>query len=234
MKQSHKTLLLWVLLILMFLAIWHVLQPADKSKAAAFSEFVTDVHKGNVEEVKIKDHEYSYRVRTDGKNTVQKEAVGPMADQALLDSLKPDNKDTPGPKIVFDKEDSSPAWSSTLLALLPTLVIAVMFFLLMRQLQAGGGKAMSFGKAKARMLSDSQNKVTFADVAGADEGRGRRNHRVPQGSEEVPAARWAHPQGRPHDRSAGHRQDAPRSRDRRRGRRSVLQHLRLGDRKSVV
>ena len=122
MKQSHKTLLLWVLLILMFLAIWHVLQPADKSKAAAFSEFVTDVHKGNVEEVKIKDHEYSYRVRTDGKNTVQKEAVGPMADQALLDSLKPDNKDTPGPKIVFDKEDSSPAWSSTLLALLPTLV----------------------------------------------------------------------------------------------------------------
>ena len=171
MKQSHKTLLLWVLLILMFLAIWHVLQPADKSKAAAFSEFVTDVHKGNVEEVKIKDHEYSYRVRTDGKNTVQKEAVGPMADQALLDSLKPDNKDTPGPKIVFDKEDSSPAWSSTLLALLPTLVIAVMFFLLMRQLQAGGGKAMSFGKAKARMLSDSQNKVTFADVAGADEAK---------------------------------------------------------------
>jgi cell division protease FtsH len=46
-----------------------------------------------------------------------------------------------------------------------------MFFLFMRQLQAGGGKAMSFGKSKARMLSDSQNKVTFADVAGVDEAK---------------------------------------------------------------
>jgi cell division protease FtsH len=169
-KQSHKTLLLWVLLIAMFLAIWHVLQPGDKSKTAAWSEFINDVHAGNVEEIKIKDHEYSYRVHTDPKTTVQKEAVGPIADQALIDSLKPDNGGAK-PKITFDKEDNSPGWSSTLLALLPTLVIAVMFFLLMRQLQAGGGKAMSFGKAKARMLSDSQNKVTFADVAGADEAK---------------------------------------------------------------
>ncbi len=51
------------------------------------------------------------------------------------------------------------------------LFIGIMFFLFMRQLQAGGGKAMSFGKAKARMLSDSQNKVTFADVAGIDEAK---------------------------------------------------------------
>jgi cell division protease FtsH len=51
------------------------------------------------------------------------------------------------------------------------LFIGVMFFLFMRQLQAGGGKAMSFGKSKARMLSDSQNKVTFADVAGVDEAK---------------------------------------------------------------
>ena len=46
-----------------------------------------------------------------------------------------------------------------------------MLFLFMRQLQAGGGKAMSFGKSKARMLSDSNNKVTFADVAGVDEAK---------------------------------------------------------------
>jgi cell division protease FtsH len=51
------------------------------------------------------------------------------------------------------------------------LFIGIMFFLFMRQLQAGGGKAMSFGKAKARLLTDSQNRVTFADVAGIDEAK---------------------------------------------------------------
>ena len=49
--------------------------------------------------------------------------------------------------------------------------LLVMFFLFMRQLQAGGGKAMSFGKSRARLLNESQNKVTFADVAGIDEAK---------------------------------------------------------------
>jgi cell division protease FtsH len=172
-KQSHKTLLLWVLLILMFLAIWQVLNPNERKQPVAFSELVAEVHAGHVEEVKIKDREYSFRVRTGdaAKTTVQKEAVGPSADQQLLETLKPDNKEAPAPKIFFEKDDSSPFWSSTLITLLPMLFIGIMFFLFMRQLQAGGGKAMSFGKAKARMLSDAQNKVTFADVAGIDEAK---------------------------------------------------------------
>jgi len=172
-KQSHKTLLLWVLLILMFLAIWQFLSPADRKQPVAFSEFVNEVHAGHVDEVKIKDREYTFRVHSGdpSKGAVSKEAIGPLADEALLATLKPESKDAPAPKIYFEKEDASPFWSSTLITLLPMLFIGVMFFLFMRQLQAGGGKAMSFGKAKARMLSDSQNKVTFADVAGVDEAK---------------------------------------------------------------
>jgi cell division protease FtsH len=172
-KQSHKTLLLWVLLILMFLAIWQVLNPSERHPPVAFSQFMAEVHAGHVEEVKIKDREYSFRVRTgdNAKTTVQQEAVGPIADEQLLATLKPDAKDAPAPKIYFEKDDSSPFWSSTLITLLPMLFIGIMIFLFMRQLQAGGGKAMSFGKAKARMLSDAQNKVTFADVAGIDEAK---------------------------------------------------------------
>jgi cell division protease FtsH len=172
-KQSHKTLLLWVLLILMFVAIWQFLSPAERRQPVAFSEFLSEVHAGHVDEIHIKDREYTFRVHTNdaAKTTQQKEAIGPVADEGLLAQLKPDNKDQPAPKIFFEKEDSSPLWSSTLLTILPMAFIAVMFFLFMRQLQAGGGKAMSFGKAKARMLSDSQNKVTFADVAGADEAK---------------------------------------------------------------
>jgi cell division protease FtsH len=55
--------------------------------------------------------------------------------------------------------------------ILPMVFLLVMFYLFMRQLQAGGGKAMSFGKSRARLLSEAQNKVTFADVAGIDEAK---------------------------------------------------------------
>ncbi len=175
MKQSHKTLLLWVLLIVMFLAIWQVLQPGERKQQVSFSQFMTLVHSGQVTEVHIKDHEYGFLQVQDGKNT-QKETLGPIADQALIDDLEkkdPAAGRTPSDKlqVFFEKEDSTPFWSSTLVTLLPMLFIGIMFFLFMRQLQAGGGKAMSFGKAKARMLSDSQNKVTFADVAGIDEAK---------------------------------------------------------------
>jgi len=182
-KQSHKTLLLWVLLIVMFLAIWQVLQPGERKPQVSFSQFVTWVHSGQVTDVHIKDHEYQFTQLDNGKN-VNKETLGPIADQALVDDLE--KKDPPGCtttntctghspneklQLYFEKEDSTPFWSSTLVTLLPMLFIGIMFFLFMRQLQAGGGKAMSFGKAKARMLSDSQNKVTFADVAGIDEAK---------------------------------------------------------------
>ncbi len=55
MKQSHKTLLLWVLLIVMFLAIWQFLSPTDRKQPVAFSEFVEEVQKGHVKDIHIKD-----------------------------------------------------------------------------------------------------------------------------------------------------------------------------------
>ena len=173
MKQSHKTLLLWVVLIVMFLTIWQFLTPAEKRVPVAFSDFVAEVQQGKVDEIKIKDREYTYRIRgaDPSKGGNVKEAVGPLADEALLATLKPEQKDQPAPKIFFEKEDQSPFWSSTIITLVPMAFLILMFFLFMRQLQAGGGKAMSFGKSKARMLSDSQNKVTFADVAGVEEAK---------------------------------------------------------------
>jgi cell division protease FtsH len=182
-KQSHKTLLLWVLLIVMFLAIWQVLSPPERKQSVSFSQFVSWVHSGQVTDVHVKDHEYTFTHIDNGKN-VTKETLGPIADSALREDLE--KRDAPNCgetktctghnpneklQIFWEKEDTTPFWSSTLVTLLPMLFIGIMFFLFMRQLQAGGGKAMSFGKAKARMLSDSQNKVTFADVAGIDEAK---------------------------------------------------------------
>ena len=192
MKQSHKTLLLWVVLILMFLAIWNFLQPAEHRTATAFSDFLNDVHAGRVKDVTIKEREYTYHLRpADASKPVElHETVGPLPDQDLLNQLKyappaaapgvpsdasataaKDAANLGSPTVKFEKEESSPLWSPTLLNLLPIVLIALMLFLFMRQLQAGGGKAMSFGKSKARMLSDSATKITFADVAGVDEAK---------------------------------------------------------------
>src|SRR5687768_15883473 len=105
----------------MFLTIWNFLTPQDKKVPTAFSEFVTDVKQGKVDEIKIKDHEYSYKVRgadPGGRDKGGwKEAVGPVADEKLLETLKPEDPKTAPPKVYFEKEDQSPFWSSTIITL---------------------------------------------------------------------------------------------------------------------
>jgi cell division protease FtsH len=167
-KQSHKTLLLWVLLILMFVAIYSLVAQEDQPRSVAFSEFVTDVHEGRVERVEIRpmEHsgEYTYFVKND-KGRSKKVSIGILGEefnQKLLDK---------GVKVEYLPEDQNGLWTSVAVTWLPMIVLVVIFFFFMRQLQASGGKAMSFGKSKAKLLNEAQNKVTFSDVAGVDEAK---------------------------------------------------------------
>jgi len=170
-KQSHKTLLLWVLLITMFLAIWQFLQP-DRPPATQvpYSDFTALVSANketspHVESVQIKDREYTFWVKDPKSSSKTKKiTLGPeVADEKFLRGHEV--------AVTFEKEDSSPFWSSAAVTILPMIFLLGMFYLFMRQLQAGGGKAMSFGKSRAKLLSESQNKVTFQDVAGIDEAK---------------------------------------------------------------
>jgi len=173
-KQSHKTLLLWVLLIMMFLAIWQFLSPdGTRATQVAFSDFMAQVqvpdkdHEPHVESVTIKDREYTFWVKDPKSNSkTKKVTVGPDGADEITKVLV-DNKVA----VSFEKEDTSPFWSGAIVTILPMVFLLVMFYLFMRQLQAGGGKAMSFGKSRARLLNEAQNKVTFADVAGIDEAK---------------------------------------------------------------
>jgi cell division protease FtsH len=172
-KQSHKTLLLWVLLIMMFLAIWQFLSPEKTPTAQVpYSDFLALVHadkekEPHVESVTIKDREFAFWVKDPKQNTKSKKlTIGPEKADQITKELY-DNKVA----VSFEKEDSSPFWSGAIVTILPMVFLLVMFYLFMRQLQAGGGKAMSFGKSRARLLSEAQNKVTFADVAGIDEAK---------------------------------------------------------------
>jgi cell division protease FtsH len=172
-KQSHKTLLLWVLLIMMFLAIWQFLSPAQApATQVAFSEFLAQVHadkekEPHVESVSVKDREYTFWVKDPkSQSKAKRVTIGPDKSDEVTKELV-DAKVA----VTFEKEDGSPFWSGAIVTVLPMIFLLVMFYLFMRQLQAGGGKAMSFGKSRARLLSEAQNKVTFADVAGIDEAK---------------------------------------------------------------
>ncbi|MEY4546719.1 MAG: ATP-dependent metalloprotease, partial [Pseudomonadota bacterium] len=173
MKQPHKTLLIWVVLIVAFLAIWQFLVPATQAKKVRpFNEFMELVQapddKPHVESVEIRDREYSFTVKRPNASVPERGVtIGPVSSTKVEDVMLP----YPDRRLEFVPEETNPYIASTLTILLPMLFLLVMFYLFMRQLQAGGGKAMSFGKSRARLLNESQNKITFADVAGADEAK---------------------------------------------------------------
>jgi hypothetical protein len=94
-----------VVLIAFFIGVWQFLSPDDRITTVAYSEFLAEVHAGKVVEIRIRDREYRYRTDAKGPDghLVVKAAIGPVPDQALVDSLKPDDKDKAPPKIVFDR-----------------------------------------------------------------------------------------------------------------------------------
>jgi len=170
LKQSHKTLLLWVLLILMFVAIWNLVQSEEPARSAAFSDFTTAVEQDKVERIQVQPQEnsaqYTYWLKQSGEQGREKRVtVGRMSDR--LDELFAQHE----VKVEYKPDDQNGVWTSILVTWLPMIFLLVIFFFFMRQLQASGGKAMSFGKSRARLLNESQNKVTFADVAGIDEAK---------------------------------------------------------------
>src|SRR6187397_1399422 len=161
-----------MVLIVAFLAIWQFLNDQDGPQRSeyAYSDFMALVKaprdQRHIDEVEIRDRDYNFTVKNPtGKGAQEKgRTVGPTEDSAqdLLNH---------GVKVTFQKDEGGSFLTPLLQILLPMLFVIVMFYLFMRQLQAGGGKAMSFGKSRARLLSESQNKVTFADVAGIDEAK---------------------------------------------------------------
>jgi len=177
MKQSQKTLLFWVIVILMCIVIFNVVAREEQPRSVPFSEFVTDVAEGKVKKVKIRPQEnsgeYTYWLKSadDGAQQGQrgprneKVTVGIMGEQINQQLLDQEVS------VEYLPEDQNSLWTSILVTWLPMIFLVGILLFFMRQLQASGGKAMSFGKSRARLLNESQNKVTFKDVAGIDEAK---------------------------------------------------------------
>ncbi len=164
MRQSLKTALLWAFLIAMFVSLWVLFQRGGKEPAAMnWSQFMQKVEAGEVRQVTIKDLDYEGTLR----DNTQFKTTGP-ADLSATIGEKLREK---GVNLTYVKSDQGSIWVQVLLQYLPLVFLFLLFFFFMRQLQSGGGKAMSFGKSRAKLMTEHHNKVTFADVAGIDESR---------------------------------------------------------------
>jgi cell division protease FtsH len=158
--------LLWVLLILMFFSIYNLFStPGHEEGGLDFSKFIQLVEKepDKIQKIKIKGNKYTVEYRRENK----KEATTGQ----LLDSRLREKLDTSKVAYSIEEPDGGGIWQSLLISWLPMIFLFVIFFFFMRQLQAGGGRAMSFGKSRAKLMSDHNKKVTFEDVAGIEESK---------------------------------------------------------------
>src|SRR3981189_1583625 len=162
-RQSYKTFFLWAVLILLFFSFYSIFsrQRSAEPKEIDASEFYAAVERGEVSTISVKGSVLQGQY----KNRQEYRTVSPV-DSQLLEKIR-----QKGVVLKYEKEDSQSLWAQFLVSWMPLGVLCILFVFLMRQLQAGGGKAMSFGKSKAKLLSENHNKVTFADVAGIDEAK---------------------------------------------------------------
>ncbi len=160
MTPFYKNIALWLVICLMVIMLFQVFkQPERGSASLSYSEFLSMVERGNVVQVTIQ-----------GENLSGISSQGPFRtyapkDPELIKLLR--SKEV---KISAKPEEDS-NWFQLFLSWVPMLLLIGVWVFFMRQMQVGGGKALSFGKSKARLMTDSQEKVTFNDVAGIDEAK---------------------------------------------------------------
>ncbi len=162
--KIFKNVAIYLLIILLaILLIKWANPPAEVDTSLDYNGFKQAVAAGKVSKVSVvvKDTVNVYTVNTNDGKTY--EVIGFRGDQKLLDDLEKQNL-----SLNIDPPATAPWWISVLPTLLMFLFIFGLFFYMMQQTQGGGNKVMQFGKSRARLVTEDK-KVTFKDVAGADE-----------------------------------------------------------------
>ena len=162
MNQATKNLALWLVLGLMFLVLVNLFtRQQGREPEIIFSDFWSAVERGDVQEVTIQgQHVHGKYQSGDRFRTFS------PSDPDMVKTLREKNI-----RIAAKPEEDSPWYFVLLVNWLPMLLLIGIWIFFMRQMQVGGGKAMSFGKSRARLLTENQTRVTFSDVAGVDEAK---------------------------------------------------------------
>jgi cell division protease FtsH len=165
-NSTFKTVILWVTLVAVAVVLWRMIQGgpnAGKDQEIPYTQFMSDLNQGNVVDVTIEGNV----ARGKMKNGSMYHSVVPATNPALLTALDA-HKDVT--KTTF-KDSQGWNWPMAIIQFSPFILLGVLWFVMIRQMQTGGNKALSFGKSRARLLSMQQKKITFKDVAGVDEAK---------------------------------------------------------------
>ena len=170
-KVPLRAWLFWAVLIVLGIVVFNILTDASQDRASVdFSEFRQAAREGNIDSVTVKDLKVTgefndeYAQEKHGGNE-KFSTVGPVGED-LQDVLM--SHDT---SFTFEKSNENGIWQQVLVTSIPLLLLVVVLIFVMRQFQGGSGKAMTFGKSTARLLNESNNTVTFNDIAGIDEAK---------------------------------------------------------------
>jgi cell division protease FtsH len=160
----------YLLIFLVTVGIVHFISTQnDQKDVISYDKFRQAVESKNVESVALKFDGYTYLVNgkyknppsPDKKNFTTRAPFDPM----VVSLIEANGVQTE----VYEKMEGDSVWISFLTSIIPFVIIFILFFFLMNQAQGGGGKVMNFGKSKARLYNEEKKRVTFEDVAGADE-----------------------------------------------------------------
>ncbi|MCW9714724.1 ATP-dependent zinc metalloprotease FtsH [Avibacterium sp. 21-594] len=157
-----KNLVLWIVIAVVMMSAYQGFSGSSNGNLTDYTTFITDVGNDQVRQVRFEDNELQV-TKSDGSKY---STVMPIYDDKLLNDLL--NKKV---KVEGTLPERRGILSQILISWFPMLLLVGVWFFFMRQMQGGGGKAMSFGKSRAKMLTKEQIKTTFADVAGCDEAK---------------------------------------------------------------
>jgi len=162
LNPLQKNIALWLIISLIFVLLYNLFnQPKNAQDSVIFSDFIAAVEKGQVVEVSIQGENISGKF-VNGKSF---KTYAPK-EAGVVPLLK-----EKGVRIAAKPVEDSPWYMTVLISWFPTILLIAIWIFFMRQMQSGGGKAMSFGKSRARLMTDRSKKVTFNDVAGIDEAK---------------------------------------------------------------
>jgi cell division protease FtsH len=168
LNSTLKSLLFWMVLIVVGVMIWQFSTTFQRAEASmAFSTFLENVEKGHVRSVTITGNEIAGELNTslNGEGGVKFRTYAPTQYEGLVNRLQ-DQK-----ILIIAKPETTSPWATLLYSWAPILLMIGFWLFIMRQMQSGGNKALSFGKSRAKLSSSSQKKVTFKDVSGVDEAK---------------------------------------------------------------
>ena len=166
LNSTVKQILIWVFMITCLVFLWQVVVKTtggSQEKKISLTQLLNDADQGKIKDVNVNGAEVTGHYRDDPKTQFETTIPGNYPD--LYNTLR-----SHGVEITI-KDQSSNQWLNILISIAPFALLFGLWFFLLRQMQSGGNKAMSFGKSRARLLSMQQKKITFKDVAGVDEAK---------------------------------------------------------------